>query len=273
MPATRAFYSIVQYVPDPGRAEAANAGVVLLIPSAKRIEIRTSPTLGRVRQFFAPGKQQLRRIELGVESLKHRLELARGEFQDEVEFARFVAARADAVRLTPPRLVLVEEPLSDLNALFDELVGDQETERRAHAKNPSLPLRVAEVFGRLEAERKVWRPGAIIVPTVRRKFDISFAYQNGTTNYVRAESLAKHGRTESRLERLAFNGRLIHEHPIDNKPGQLVVLSADPDADAETENRFATALREFQVRFIPYSQTGEYATEVERTAHSRFQRG
>src|SRR5262245_29468598 len=116
MPCIRAYYSVVQYVPDPGRAEAANDGVVLLVPSEDRIEIRTSPTLARIRQFFAPGKQQLKRIELALEALKNRLSLARGEFKDDAEFARFVAARADSVRLTTPRLVVTGQPLNELNS-------------------------------------------------------------------------------------------------------------------------------------------------------------
>jgi hypothetical protein len=265
MPRTRAFYSVVQYLPDPGRAEAANAGVVLFVPSEKRIDVRTSQTLHRVRQFFAPGKQQLRRIELALEALKNRLTLAREEFKDDAEFARFVNARADAVRLTTPRLVVIDEPLSELNALYEELVGDPPP--HASTASAHLPRRLAEVLGRLEVEGKVWRPGSITVPTSRRKFDISFAYQNGVTNFVRAEPLGKGVKLESRLEKLGFNGQLISQHLIDDKPGKLVVLSSDPGVKAETEQEFQRALREFHVRFVPYNQTDEFAAEVEKTAH------
>jgi hypothetical protein len=122
----RAFYSVVQYVPDSGRAEAANAGVVLFVPSTKWIDIRSSQTLERVRKFFAPGRQQLQRIELALEALKNRIALARDEFKDECDFEQFIAARADAVRLTAPRLVMVSDPLSELNSLFNELVSDHD---------------------------------------------------------------------------------------------------------------------------------------------------
>ena len=36
----RALYSVIQYLPDAGRAEAANAGVVLYVPSTRAILIQ-----------------------------------------------------------------------------------------------------------------------------------------------------------------------------------------------------------------------------------------
>lgn len=263
MPPTRALYSVVQYVPDDSRAEAANVGVVLYVPSRRWLEVRVSPSLERVRQFFHPGRQELRRIELALEAFKHRMEIARGEFSAESDLTQFASARADAVRLSVPRLVMVEEPPSELDALYTELVGDRE--RAMHAQ--MLPPRVAEVFGRLEAQRKVWRPGKITLPTVGRPFVVPIAFQNGRVNYVRPESLAAGGKLDDRMARLGFNGQLIYRHPIDDKQGQLVVLSADPDADPAAEQRFGQALAEFFVRFVPNAQADAFADEVERTAH------
>lgn len=263
---TRAFYSVVQYVPDFGRAEAANTGVVLFVPAAMRVEIRMSRTLARVRQFFAPGRQQLRRLEFALESLKNRLTLARDEFKDEHDFARFVAARADFVQLTAPRLVMIDESMNELSSLFSQLVGDED-EQCAGIAGTRIPHRIAEVFGKLEAERRAWRPGSIVVPTIRRKLEVSFAYQNGRTNFVRLESLGKGARLDARLAKLGFNGQLIHEHEINDKPGKLVVVSADPSVKTETEQQFENALEEFHVRFIRYKQVADFAAEVERTAH------
>jgi hypothetical protein len=263
----RAFYSLVQYVPDSGRAEGANAGVALFVPSAKWIDIRSSQTLERVRKFFAPGRPQLQRIELALEALKNRIALARDEFKDESDFAHFIAARADAVRLSAPRLIMVSDPSNDLNSLFNELVGDHDAVQRNTRNIASLPPRLAEVFGRLVVEKRAWRPRSIIVPTIRRRFPVSMAYQNGVINYVRAESLARGGGLESRLERLGFNGQLIHQHKIDDMPGKLIVLSSDRSADPEMERWFQTALEEFSVRFVPSNKADEFAAEVEQTAH------
>lgn len=266
MPPTRALYSVVQYVPDDSRAEAANVGVVLYVPSRRWLEVRVSPSLERVRQFFHPGRQELRRIELALEGFKHRMEIARGEFTEESDLTQFAAARADAVRLSVPRLVMVEEPPSELEALYTELVGDRERALAAAMHAQMLPPRVAEVFGRLEAQRKVWRPGKITLPTVGRPFEVPIAFQNGRVNYVRPESLAAGGKLDDRMARLGFNGQLIYRHPIDDKQGQLVVLSADPEADPAAEQRFGQALAEFSVTFVPNAQADAFAEEVERTA-------
>lgn len=125
MAQTRALYSVVQYVPDGSRAEAANVGVVLFVPSPRWLEVRVSPSLERVRRFFRPDDEELRRIELALDAFKHRMELARDEFESESDLERFVAARADSLRLTSPRVVMVEEPLSDLEALYSELVAEK----------------------------------------------------------------------------------------------------------------------------------------------------
>jgi hypothetical protein len=264
---TRAFYSVVQYVPDGGRAEAANAGVVLFIPEQRSIHVRTSPTLARIKQFFRPGRPELARIKQALEALSHRLELAEQEFASERDLAQFVAARADAVRLTAPRLVMIQDPVSDLDGLYEELVDDGQQATGTSARTPSLPPRVAEVFGRLEAEHKVWRPGRIVLPTINRPFDVPIAYENGCVNYVRPESLARGGKLADRLAKLGFHGQLIHRHPIDNKCGQLVVLSVDQNADPRTEDRFRRTLEEFDVRFVPHAEADAFAEEVERTAH------
>lgn len=264
---TRSFYSIIQYIPDSGRAEAANVGVVLFVPAERRVEIRTSPTLDRVRKFFAPGKSQLQRVQLALEALKNRLVVGKDEFADETSFAHFVAARADVVRLTPPRLAMISAPLNDLNDLYSELVGDVESARQLADAMEILPPRIADILGRLEAEHKVWRPGAIEIPKSRRKFDVSFAYQNGALNYVRTEALAGHAKLESRLEKLGFNGQLIYEHPPQGQQQQLVVLSSDPAASREVEDRFETTLSEFHVRFVPFRRADDFATEIEQSAH------
>lgn len=135
---TRAFYSIIQYIPDTGRAEVANVGVLLLVPGASLAEpaevklqsgstlcgeyvfVRTSDNLQRVSQFFAPNDDQLQRIRLAIGGLVSRLSVE--NFTSEEELTRFAAASADFIRLTPPKLALVSDPLLTLNELFDELV-------------------------------------------------------------------------------------------------------------------------------------------------------
>ena len=263
----RAFYSVVQYVPDGGRAEAANAGVVVYIPETGKIAVRTTSNFVRIKKFFAPKKKELRRIELAVGAFKHRLESAQGEFKSEKEFEQFITARADAVRMTLPRWVILSDPVQKLDELYAKLVEDEKLEMSLLPKGPFLPANVAEIFGRLEATGKVWRPRSIIVPETRRKLQIPLAYANGRVNFILPQSLARGTGPEARLQKLGFNGLLIHEHKIDHEDSQLVVMSTDEKASAEVENRYAEVLDDFHVRFVPFSETLKFASEVERTAH------
>jgi hypothetical protein len=266
MQRTRAMYSMVQYVPDGARAEGANAGIVIFVPESGRIEVRTSQSLARIKKFFSPDKAEFEWIELAVKSLKHRLEKAQGEFKSEEEFTQFVASRADAVRLTTPRLVVLTELESKLDELYGELVGDEAARVRA-AKGVSLPSSVAETFGRLQAAGKVWRPGRIAVPETNRKIEIPLAYRNGRVNYVLPQSLARSVRPEDRLPKLGFHGLLIHQHKIDDEASHLIVLSADAKADLEAEKHYAEVLDDFHVDFVPFNQAEVFAAEVEKTAH------
>jgi hypothetical protein len=262
---TRALYCVVQSVPDDGRAEAANAGVLLYVPSLRWLEVQLTPSLARIRQFFRPSKQELHQIASALESLKHRMKLARSEFETESDLTQFVSARADAVRLTPPQVMMVEDPSSDLESLYAELVGEKTHLRNSSA--PTLPPGIAEVFGRLETQKKGWRPGSIVVPTVNRRFDVPMAFQNGRVNYIRPESLARREKLDARMYKLGFHGQLIFQHPVENKPSQLIVLSSDPKANREAERRFRESLGEFHVRFVPFDEAEAFAAEVEKTAH------
>jgi len=122
----RALYSMVQYVPDGVRAECANAGVAIFLPESGVVVVRTSPNLTRIKKFFSPKKPDLRRIELALKACKHRLDVSQGEFSTEEEFCQFVASRADVVRLTPPRLVVLTDLNQKLDELYFELVGDMD---------------------------------------------------------------------------------------------------------------------------------------------------
>lgn len=267
MLAKRALYSVIQYVPDDGRAEAANVGVLLYVPSDRWINVKVSESLERVRQFFRPGRQELRRIDLALDAFSNRMQLARDEFSDESDLIRFCASRADMVRPSTPRLVMVEDPFHKLDDLFSELVGDRALAVAKAMPSPTLPTKLAEVFGRLEAERRAWRPGKIQLPTIKKSFEIPVAFQNGRVNYIRPESLAPGGQLDSRMAKLGFNGQLIYQHPINDRDGQLVVLSSASTADADTERRFSEVLKDFHVRFVSFAETDAFAEEVERAAH------
>jgi hypothetical protein len=267
MSRTRAFYSVVQYVPDGGRAEAANAGVVVYIPESGKIGVRITPTLERIKKFFSPKRGDRRRIELALEAFRHRLESAQGEFKSEKELEQFILARADAVRMTLPRLVVLNDLSVKLDELYQKLVGDEAAVGARPATAPLIPSPLAKVFDRLLTQKKAWGPRPIMVPETKRVIQIPFTYMNGVENLVLPQSLATRRKPEAKLQKLGFDGFLIHKHRVDDKQSQLVVVSAER-ANEEVEHHFAEVLPEFNVRFIPFLQVPDFAKEVEAQAHS-----
>jgi hypothetical protein len=130
MTGVRGVYSIIQYMPDLARAEAANVGVLIYVPETQRISLRISPTLSRVRKFFTPPQAEWEKIRRLVEAFRERFEAHSDEFATEEQFTRFIAARINAIRLTPPRPLIVDHVARNLDELYHELVGD-ETEQKA----------------------------------------------------------------------------------------------------------------------------------------------
>lgn len=267
MSRTRALYSVVQYVPHAGRCEAANVGVVIFVPETGRLEVRTTTSLERVQQFFKPKKDERRRIELAVEAFRHRIETSRGEFASVEEFNRFVAARADSVRMTTPRIVILNEGESKLDELYHELVDDGIADHRQARKAPKFPAAVSVIFDRLRASGKMWQPGQIVVPEIGHKLKIPFAYKNGRVNLILPRSLATDENTDSNLQKLGFDGRLIHRHKVNDLDSKLVVVSSNDQAEPTMEKRYREVLSDFDVRFVPFCESENFAREVEREAH------
>jgi hypothetical protein len=56
MSTARALYSVVQYVPDSGRAEGANAGVVLYVPAERSSNSKSRRRYNESGSSFDPAK-------------------------------------------------------------------------------------------------------------------------------------------------------------------------------------------------------------------------
>ena len=64
-----------------------------------------------------------------------------------------------------------------------------------------------------------------------------------------------------------FKGRLLFTHPEGDLQRQLVIVSAGRSPDADAEQQYKASLASCDVRFVPAAEAGDFAEEVERTAH------
>jgi hypothetical protein len=121
----RAFYSVVQYVPDRFRAEAVNIGLVLLRLEPHALRVRMTSNFDRARRLFGIGPRELTNLARFASGLQYRIENSVEEFRTADDLAAFAASRANDLRLTSPRLAVLQDLEADFERLFSELVDDQ----------------------------------------------------------------------------------------------------------------------------------------------------
>jgi hypothetical protein len=258
------YYSVIQYCPDPSRAEAANVGVVLYTESPRRLKVKVSEAFGRVEQFFRPNRDRLGRIMQAARSTATRLTLSADELETVGDLNQFVQTLGNDISMTPPRFAAVEDIEADLARLYDRLVGDHDHRRRR--RPVVLPTAINSVFERLAQSGKVWRPGSVSVPVIGRSIDIPFAYRNGVENYVKPVLFASDmQRVDATAAKLAVDGDQLRRHPeqgLGETVGrQLVVVSASA-SDPATEARVAPVFKAYGVVYVPVEEAGRFADKV-----------
>lgn len=118
----RGFYSLIQYQPDACRAEAVNVGV--LIWSNGKHVVRWTSTLARCDRLFRMDTDGLDTLKSWMDGMAERLR--RETFATIDDLTQFAASRANTIRITPPRLIVMhdESPDAAVERLRVELVEE-----------------------------------------------------------------------------------------------------------------------------------------------------
>src|SRR5438552_3843697 len=119
----KGYYSLIQFCPNPSRLEVVNVGVVLFCSEPRFLAARTAK--GNQRPAKLVGRHQLDSASLNSakQALERRLQVDSMSFETFGDLEKFVNTRGNALKLTAPRPVKVFDPPSDLDKLFEELVG------------------------------------------------------------------------------------------------------------------------------------------------------
>jgi len=267
MSAKRGYYSLIQFCPDPSRAEAVNLGVLLFCPEAHFIAARTSAGNKAATKLVRREAIDFASLNAAKRAIERRLEIEREEFRTLEDLQRFVDTRANALRLTPPRPVKVFEPEQDLGKLFDELVGGRPSRRGARNRIPVLDT----LFDRLQQEGRGRVDWTVTVPILDRELRVPYAFRNGQWNLVKPQTFAAfEARAVPVALRLAVEGDLLRRHgrDQDGEKRLVVVSSFEPSDDGrEVEQRVRTILSEYQVTVVPVEEVPAFALRIEREAH------
>ncbi len=271
MKAHKAYYSLIQYCPDRGRAEVANVGVLVLCPALQFVDARTSTNNQRVTGVFGRGtfdSSWLNAVKRSfVDAVRKQSDRMRS--LDDVE--ALAGRLANDLILTAPRVMRSEKPAADLKALFSEYV--QRFAPRRPEPIPNSVRSLDQVFRQLEGKRKSVRVGCTFdVPSYPHKVHADYAYNNSHTNLVR---LLRIGRSPAQAFATAVHlgGESIYvdKHlKVQNHSAKLVVVAAPENASIakSTEPQLAKLFRDYRTaNLIRSAKVPEFAERVEKEAH------
>lgn len=263
----KGYYSLIQYCPDRTRMETANVGVLLFSPGWSFLDIRLTSSFARIKGFFRGTDFDAKRLQATLESFRQRIEGARQQIRTEEDLVLFIGTRANEIVLTPPRPIKVGNPTEELDGLCQELFGRRSPEPQH--KVPLIP-ELDSVFRRPSLQGRARFNVPVTVPLLGESRIIPYAFNNGAENLVCPEVLSRaEGHSLNKAERLALEGDLIQRHP-ENGHGRKVIVVLQVLSGETPEyllDRVRDLLEEYKVRVVCMAALGEFANEVEASAH------
>lgn len=259
------FYSIVQYMPDPGRLEAANVGVVLLCPDAGFLESRIVDGNDRVARFFGRASFDPVRLNSAKRALADRLRVERDRLLRTEEFERFIGTRANDIRLTPLRAIALTDPWAELEELFQELAG-QRTSTLIRPRT-RLGRLLKEIFEGPVLAPRIQRDAGVLVPITGEFLVAPYAFRNGRLNLIKPLYMNSRALTEARA--LALEGDLLlrHSREMEDPAALIVAVGHSAEIDAETSAVAIRLLREYRVQVYEESHLDDLRRRVEDETH------
>lgn len=260
----KGYYSLIQYCPDPSRAEAANVGVLLFCPALDFIDAQIAHGNDRIRRFFGPETElDLKRLNTRKQAIKERLVVEKAQFKTQADLERFIRTRANDIQLTEPRSIRVEEPARQLKELFNELVGGRAHHDPAEAANDFPALH--RVFAQPRLQNLVQFDVAVSVPLLSREFRFPYAYTNGVTNLVKPQRLMTGIPGVEKAMALAYEGELINEVP--GRRLVVVLFGEDTERGRDTEGEAVLILERKQIKTVTAVGLPTFEQEVLAQAH------
>ena len=265
MNAVKGYYSLIQYCPDLSRLEAANVGVLLFCPEPHFLQARTSTSVQRVRRFFGSEDGDWEQVKAEISAVADRLAAAGDQFRTPQDLERFVATRGNAVQLTPPRPMKVVQPVQELEALFQRLVGGaggrrQDARPVAQQLEQSLIAQGAGPFLR--------RNLTVEVRPFHRSLTVPLGFQNGRFNLIQPVAFRQDRLTGviNQACRHAVEGRSLYERPDEQLgPLQLWVVGDFAPDQGEAKAVVQDILDENEVRLFTAADIPQLAEEIRTT--------
>jgi hypothetical protein len=261
----RAYYSIIQYCPDRGRAEAANVGVVVMCPELSFVDAKISTNNARIRRFFGSASFDSLRLQLIKNAFEDRIK-ERFDWSDGLaDLERFIATRANDLQLTAPRSLKTDNPRADLDGLFRDFVDANRSPKRT--PQPASFRHLREALRAPGMQNRITFNEKILIPVLGKELTIPYTYHNGVTNLIKPQLFRGGADAVSRIaSELAVEGDLLQRHRVGRERKLIVVASFADDArqmEAQVDHLFA----EYQVRVVDETAVDALVQEIDINAH------
>jgi hypothetical protein len=263
--AAKGYYSLIQYCPDQSRLESANIGVVLLCPELRFLRAKVTGDNRRIAKFFGRNSFDPDAVALAKATVEARIERG-AEMSTLEDLERFIATRANAVLLTPPRPMRVDDPADDLETLYLDLVDGGKSRRRSRVGWAELE----EVFEQPDLVWKIQRRTQVVLPVLGRKFVAPYAFQNGHLNLIKPIDVpAAETRALQVTSTLALEGDLLQKYQTPENARLIAVLRFGVLADTEPEVKrpVLDLFSEYRIRTFEIDDLPRLAQEIRETAH------
>jgi hypothetical protein len=265
---SKGYYSLIQFCPNPARAEAVNVGVILLCPDKHFIDVKLSPNSKRASKFFGRGTFDADLLRLAKQSVEERIRIEHDELVDVDGFQQLIDTRGNDVLITDPRPVKVRNPGVDLERLFCELVEPMEEAEESHA--PLIP-RIDQAFHQNDFAGRIRFNQHITIPVLDAEREFPYVYRNGIDNLVLPQRFGIHPRRAKRsASQIGVEGQFLQGHEVDGIGRQLIVVSAHDGSvveDNAIENEVQRVFDELKVKFVTSRQVEQFIKQVSEEAH------
>jgi hypothetical protein len=266
-------YSLIQFCPDRGRAEAVNVGLVLFVPADRRLEVRMATTSKRVQQVFGKGAIDPWWLKTVRESFERglRTEHRAGRFESAEDLDRYFSTLGNDIIATPPRPTQVEDPHASLDRLFARFVGAA-TVGSEESEIPAVVKPLHDAFHRLSARVPVQFDQRFTIPGYPHHVLADYVYRNGEANLIRLLRIGESpARAFDQAVKLRGESVVIKKRlRVESQAARLVVVAA-PLAGSnvtETESRLANLYGDFpDAKWVPSTSIPAFAEEVEAASH------
>ncbi|MFN5299391.1 MAG: DUF3037 domain-containing protein [Planctomycetaceae bacterium] len=255
-------YSLVQFCPDPARAEGVNLGVVLCCPARQFVKALLSRGNHRAARLVGRDALDVTSLQAAKRALEERLTSDAEQLATLEGFRQFATTRGNALQLTEPRPVRVFEPELDLQTLYADLVGG--ATRGARVNTPLLP-QLETRMARLAAEGKAEINLRVPVPLSEQTLRVRYALPGEVTLLIKPQRFPADEAPALKLAAmLAIDGDQLSRHEVPGRGRSRLVVVPVFDRGAPSEyllRRISGLLTAYGVEVVPEGEVEQFLRE------------